>query len=100
MLAPNLAVAVGERAPIPVALPVIARDGTVALDAEAWDAIEQLAGMLASVAPVPWIGELAAALGWTRYPGEEGPRLSLAAARDRPRRSDPAVAERACDRGE
>ena len=45
VLAPNLSVLIEDRAPIPVALPVIASDGSVALDAAGWDALEALAGL-------------------------------------------------------
>ncbi len=77
VLAPNLSVLIEDRAPIPVALPVIASDGSVALDAAGWDALEALAGLLASAAPIPWIGELAEVLGWSH--GRAGtPRLRLA----------------------
>ena len=77
VLAPNLSVLIEDRAPIPVALPVIGSDGSVALDAAGWDALEALAGLLASAAPIPWIGELAEVLGWSQTRAAT-PRLRLA----------------------
>lgn len=74
VLAPNLAVEL-EDGSIPVALPVRALDGSLALDAAGWDSLEGFLGLLAHAAPVPWVGQLADALGWN-LPGH--PRLRLA----------------------
>ena len=64
ILAPNLAVlANGETAP--VVLPVLGADGSLVLDNAGWDSLERFIGLLASAAPVPWIGHLADGLGWT-----------------------------------
>ena len=62
--APNLKVLVDDIS-LPVALPTLAADGTLTLDAAGWDALEPFIGLLASEAPVAWIEHLADALGWT-----------------------------------
>jgi hypothetical protein len=64
VLAPNLAV-VADGLSLPVALPVLSPAGTLTLDAAGWDLLERLVGLLASAAPLPWVGHLAEALGWT-----------------------------------
>jgi hypothetical protein len=76
--APNLKVVVDDTS-IPVTLPTIGADGTLALDAAGWDALEPFIGLLASEARVPWIAHLVAVLGWS--PGSSsagGPHLRLA----------------------
>ena len=65
VVAPNLAVQVDDFN-VPLVFPAIAADGSVSLDPAGWDALEQLLGMLASAAPLPWIEELAKALGWNQ----------------------------------
>jgi hypothetical protein len=78
VVAPNLGVELGETR-LPVTLPALGGDGAVALDAAGWDAVEALAGVLASVTPVPWLADLVAALGWVRpATGAGQPRLRLA----------------------
>ncbi len=74
VIAPNLAVEV-DGLSLPFVLPVIAADGSLTLDAAGWDALERLIGLMASVAPLPWIGDLVSALGWISGPG---PHLRLA----------------------
>ena len=60
--APALTLHVGANA-IPVPVPVIQADGTVALPAEGWDAIEAVVGELAGLLP-GFVGDLATMLGW------------------------------------
>jgi large repetitive protein len=74
VIAPNLAVEAGDLS-LPFALPVITADGSLTLDAAGWDALEQLIGLLAAAAPLPWIGDLVNALGWG---GRTSPHLRLA----------------------
>ena len=75
---------------VPVTLPVVGADGSVALDAAGWDALEGLLGVLGAAAPVGLVGDLVRLLGWRlRGPGEigGGVRLRLADLA-----ADPAVA--------
>ena len=77
ILAPNLAARVNGTT-VPLILPALGADGSLALDAAGWDLLERLVGLLAAAAPAPWIGQLAGALGWIpRGPG----RASASAAR-------------------
>ncbi len=82
LLAPNLAVALEDTPAVPLALPVLGADGTLALDAAGWDAVERLVGLLAALAPVPWVDDLVVALGWSLESPEaevlDRPHLSLA----------------------
>jgi large repetitive protein len=78
--APNLALRVGGAA-VPVALPAIGADGSLALDDAGLDALEGLLGALAAAAPVGLIADLARTLGWRPRAADEaaeGPRLRLA----------------------
>ena len=77
ILAPNLAVQIEDQS-IPFTLPVIAPDGSVALDAAGWDLVERFIGLLASIAPVPWVGQLAVTLGWAGEAAAAPPHLRLA----------------------
>jgi hypothetical protein len=77
ILAPNLAAQV-DGVSVPFTLPVIAADGSVTLDAAGWDLVENFIGLLASIAPVPWVGQLALALGWAGLDPALRPRLRLA----------------------
>jgi hypothetical protein len=77
VVAPNLAV-ITESGTQQLVLPRIAADGSVTLDDAGWDAVEQLAALLASSAPAPWLDHLVSALGW-RFDGTEpAHRLPLA----------------------
>jgi hypothetical protein len=75
VLAPNLSAEIDEVS-VPLALPVLGEDGALTLDAAGWDGLERLAGLLASVAALPWVRELAVALGWLGQGAR--PRLRLA----------------------
>jgi hypothetical protein len=77
ILAPNLAVT-ADGVSVPLALPVLAADGSLTLAAAGYDALEKLIGWLASAAPIPWIGQLAAALGWSPKRTDSQPHLRLA----------------------
>ncbi len=77
ILAPNLAGRVNGTS-VPLALPVLGADGLLALDAPGWDLLERFIGLLASAAPVPWVGQLAAALGWLPAGAGTRPHLRLA----------------------
>ena len=61
--APNLQLVAGELT-VPVALPVIGPDGTVALPAEGWDGVQALVGYLGELLGGP-LGGVVQALGWT-----------------------------------
>jgi hypothetical protein len=61
--APNLTLTLGDVA-LPIALPVIAADGTVTLPAEAWDGVEALVGYLGAEIG-GFVGDAVRALGWT-----------------------------------
>jgi hypothetical protein len=61
--APNLQLVAGELT-VPVALPVIGPDGTVALPAEGWDGVQALVGYLGELLGGPF-GGVVQALGWT-----------------------------------
>ncbi len=61
--APNLALDIGG-ARLPIALPVIAADGTVTLPAAAWDGVEALVGYLGALVG-GFLGDVVDALGWT-----------------------------------
>jgi large repetitive protein len=61
--APNLSLSVGGVS-LPIALPVIATDGTVTLPAEAWDGVEALVGYLGALLG-GFLGDVVTALGWT-----------------------------------
>lgn len=78
-VAPNLAVRV-DSIDIPLDLPEIALDGSIALDAAGWAALETLAGVLGTVVPVPWVRDLLDTLGWSfrEATSIERPRLRLA----------------------
>jgi hypothetical protein len=77
ILAPNLIVTANGES-FPITLPTLAADGTLVLNAAGWDSLETLIGLLASVAPVPWIGELSQALGWSGVTSGPHPHLRLA----------------------
>ena len=77
VLAPNGAIRV-EDTSIPLILPALAADGSLTLDAAGWDSLERLLGLLASAAPIPWVGNLAGALGWVPDGTASQPRLRLA----------------------
>ena len=65
---------------LPIALPVIAADGSVTLPAEAWDSVEALVGHLTGLIGGT-VGEIAQALGWvgaTAANIDSGARLRLA----------------------
>ncbi|WP_374566692.1 DUF6603 domain-containing protein [Ideonella sp.] len=78
--APNLTLRQGNLS-LPVALPVIAADGSVTLPPEAWSGVESLVGYLGELAG-GFFGQFVAALGWTAEvptPGDDrGARLPLA----------------------
>ena len=80
--APHLALEVAGDS-IPLALPVIAADGTVTLPAEAWDGVEALVGYFAGVLG-GFFGDVVEALGWIpdtgalSTPGTTEARLRLA----------------------
>ncbi len=61
--APDLTLHIGDEA-LPIALPTITPDGTVALPLEAWDAIEALVGYLGGMVG-GFVGDAVEALGWT-----------------------------------
>jgi hypothetical protein len=61
--APNLALTAGS-VTLPIALPVIALDGTVTLPAAAWDGLEVLVGYFGELLG-GFIGDVAKALGWS-----------------------------------
>ncbi len=71
--APSLALQLGGDE-VPIALPVIAADGSVAFPAEGWDAIEALLGHLGSLLP-GFVGDVVELLGWR---GGAGAGLRLA----------------------
>ncbi len=77
-----------EGGDLPIALPEIAADGTVAFPAEGWDLLQQLVGHLQGYLPtvVKGVTDL---LGWTGPPATESPVLRLADLVD-----DPGVALR------
>jgi len=81
--APALRLELGDLA-VPIALPVIAADGSVTLPAEAWDGVEALVGHLGDMIGGV-LGDLVRSLGWTEselQAGGEvvtGARLRLAA---------------------
>lgn len=77
VLAPNLAIEAGEIA-VPFTLPVLQPDGSVAMSDEGWDGLELLLGLLASTTPVPWVQNVASALGWLPAANGDRPRLRLA----------------------
>lgn len=78
ILAPHLSAQV-EEVSVPLVLPVLAPDGSLALDAAGWDALERLIGLLASAAPMPWVRDLVVALGWvSETTPVPRPRLRLA----------------------
>jgi hypothetical protein len=60
----------------PLPLPEVAPDGTVTFDD--WDALEAPLAALAAIAPVWWLDDVAALIGWTTDPVESGPHLRLA----------------------
>jgi len=80
--APNLRLELDD-IDLPIALPVIAADGSVSLPSEAWDGVEALVGHLGTLIGGV-VGDLARALGWAagaRQAGGEaasGARLRLA----------------------
>ncbi len=59
---PDLALRIAD-ATIPVPLPTIGPDGSVTLDAEGWDAVQQLIGQLAGLLPGT-VGDIVGLLGW------------------------------------
>jgi hypothetical protein len=61
--APNLTLTTGGVS-LPIALPVIAADGTVTLPAAAWDGVEALVGYLGELLG-GFLGDVVTALGWT-----------------------------------
>ncbi len=61
--APNLTLNAGSIS-LPIALPTIAADGTVALPPDAWDGVETLVGYLGELLG-GFLGDVVAALGWT-----------------------------------
>jgi hypothetical protein len=61
--APNLTLAAGN-VQLPIALPVIAADGTVTLPPDAWDGVEGLVGYLGELIGGP-LGDIVTALGWS-----------------------------------
>lgn len=61
--APNLMLNLGD-ATLPITLPTIAPDGSVALPAAAWDGVEALIGHLGKLMG-GFLGDLVRALGWT-----------------------------------
>ncbi|HEX3609322.1 MAG TPA: DUF6603 domain-containing protein [Solirubrobacterales bacterium] len=78
--APNLTLRVGDAA-VPIVLPTIGADGSVALDDAGLDALEGLLGALAAAAPVGLVADLARTLGWRPRAADEAaqsPRLRLA----------------------
>ncbi len=76
---------------LPIALPVIAADGSVTLPPEAWDALQELVARVSPVLP-PFLGDVMATLGWA----ESGPTTSSAVAlRLADLVTDPAAALRA-----
>ncbi len=61
--APDLRLATGDLS-VPIALPVIAADGSVSLPPAGWDGVEALAGYLGELLG-GFFGDVVAALGWT-----------------------------------
>lgn len=80
--APNLHLTAGTVA-LPIALPVIAADGSISLPAAGWDGVEALVGYLGELMG-GFLGDVVNALGWTTQVPEAGglqetrPRLRLA----------------------
>ncbi len=64
---------------IPIALPTIAADGSVAMPAEAWDGVEALIGYLGALVG-GFLSDAVNALGWT--PEDSSPAASPEQARD------------------
>lgn len=61
--APNLQLSTGS-VTLPIALPVIAADGSVSLPAAGWDGVEALVGYLGELTG-GFLGQIVEALGWT-----------------------------------
>jgi hypothetical protein len=61
----------------PVPLPVIEADGSVSLDADGWDAVQELIGRLAVLLPGT-VGDIVSVLGWSPRPFVLGAELRLA----------------------
>ncbi len=80
--APNLTLNIGGQA-VPIALPEIGADGTVALPPAAWQGVEALVGYLGPITG-GFFGSVVAALGWNSAlpssggPGSRPARLALA----------------------
>ena len=68
--APALRLELGAQT-VPIALPVIAADGSVTLPAAAWDAVEALVGQLGELIGGV-VSDLVAALGWTTVEAQTG----------------------------
>ena len=73
--APSLALQLGGET-VPIALPVVAADGSVTFPAEGWDALQALIGHLGGLLP-GFTGDVVGLLGW-RGSGLATPRLRLA----------------------
>jgi large repetitive protein len=61
--APNLTLSIGSVS-LPIALPVIAADGTVTLSAQEWEGVEALVGYLGELIG-GFLGDVVQALGWS-----------------------------------
>ncbi len=77
---PDLSLRIGDEL-IAVPLPEIAADGSVTLDADGWDAVQQLIGQLAGLLPGT-VGDIVGLLGWRPSTVADHPVLRLAAVVD------------------